>query len=112
MKPGDILLAELDPVQGNEQAGRRPVVVISTRNYERLVRGQLVVVCPITSRDRGLVHRVPVTKSRKHQLDRPSWVITEQPRTISSRRLHAPLGQLEQADLDNVRLMIRRFLDT
>ncbi|MET0747862.1 MAG: type II toxin-antitoxin system PemK/MazF family toxin [Rhizobium sp.] len=39
-------LANLDPVRGSEQAGTRPVIVISTQMMN--VRSMRVIVCPIT----------------------------------------------------------------
>ena len=47
---GDIYFAELDPVRGHEQAGRRPVVILSHANL---------------SVGRGLVLAVPGTKVRE-----------------------------------------------
>lgn len=45
---GDIVWAELDPVLGREQAGRRPVLVISPRSLHEVSRR--AIICPITSR--------------------------------------------------------------
>jgi mRNA interferase MazF len=46
-EPGDVFWADLDPVRGTEQAGRRPVVVLSDdRLHEVSLRS---LVCPITS---------------------------------------------------------------
>jgi len=108
--PGDVLLVDLDPVLGNEQGGQRPVVLISNAVYDQLVAGRLLVVCPITSRDRGLRHHVPVTRAPTHRLDRPCWVMCEQPRTISSRRVTRRLGTLTPADIDQVATVLRRLL--
>jgi mRNA interferase MazF len=108
--PGDVLLVNLDPVAGNEQGGLRPAVVISTTDYDQLVAGRLIVVCPITSTDRGLTHHVPITTARTHRLDRPSWVMCEQPRTISSRRVGRRLGALAPGDVDLVATVVRRLL--
>ena len=44
---GDICWASLDPTLGHEQQGRRPVLILSPKNYNNL--SGLVVVCPITS---------------------------------------------------------------
>jgi mRNA interferase ChpB len=44
---GDIYLVSLDPVEGHEQRGRRPVVVVSSGAFNRATR--LPVVLPITS---------------------------------------------------------------
>lgn len=110
MNSGEILLVDLRPSTGNEQDGVRPALVVSTADYDRLVASRLVVVCPITSRDRGLAHHVTVTASPRHSLDRPSWIMTEQPRALSRRRIRASLGQVEVDDLDRVLVILGRFL--
>lgn len=47
MKRGDVYLADLDPVKGSEQAGRRPVLILED---DRLIRATLtVVVIPFTT---------------------------------------------------------------
>ncbi len=47
MKRGDVYLADLDPVKGSEQAGRRPVLILED---SRLIPVTLpVVVIPFTS---------------------------------------------------------------
>lgn len=47
MKRGDIFLVSLDPTQGHEQQGSRPVVVVSSTEFNRATR--VPVVCPITT---------------------------------------------------------------
>jgi mRNA interferase ChpB len=47
MERGDIYLVSLDPAQGHEQQGRRPVLVVSPAAFNRLTR--VPVVLPITS---------------------------------------------------------------
>ena len=44
---GDIYLVSLDPTQGHEQRGRRPVLVISPGSFNRLTN--VPVVLPITT---------------------------------------------------------------
>src|SRR5271163_2124093 len=47
MERGDIYLVSLDPTQGHEQQGRRPVLVISPGAFNRVTK--VPVVLPITS---------------------------------------------------------------
>ncbi|HEY3999133.1 MAG TPA: type II toxin-antitoxin system PemK/MazF family toxin [Candidatus Xenobia bacterium] len=55
MKPlrGEIWLADMDPVRGHEQGGRRPVLVVSVDPFNQGPAG-LVIVLPMTSRARGI----------------------------------------------------------
>lgn len=47
MKRGEIWLVALDPTQGHEQKGRRPVLIVSPEAFNRVT--QVPVVVPITS---------------------------------------------------------------
>ena len=47
MRRGDIYLVSLDPTEGREQRGSRPVLVVSPAEFNEATR--LPVVCPITS---------------------------------------------------------------
>ena len=46
MKRGDIWLVGLDPADGHEQKGRRPVLIVSPEAFNRVTR--VPVVLPIT----------------------------------------------------------------
>ena len=47
MRRGDIYLVSLDPTEGREQRGSRPVLVVSPAEFNEATK--LPVVCPITS---------------------------------------------------------------
>ena len=47
MERGDIYLVSLDPTQGHEQRGRRPVLIVSPGAFNRLT--MVPIVLPITS---------------------------------------------------------------
>jgi len=47
MKRGDIWLVGLDPAEGHEQKGRRPVLIVSPEAFNRVTR--VPVVLPITT---------------------------------------------------------------
>ncbi|HEV1995388.1 MAG TPA: endoribonuclease MazF [Candidatus Acidoferrum sp.] len=48
---GDLIWLDFTPQTGREQAGRRPAVVLSPRNYNE--KTSLAVVCPVTSQVKG-----------------------------------------------------------
>lgn len=48
------------PQAGHEQAGRRPVVVLSPRSYN--AKAGLSLCCPVTSRAKGYPFEVPLPK--------------------------------------------------
>jgi len=47
MRRGDIYLVSLDPTEGREQRGSRPVLVVSPAEFNEATK--LPVICPITS---------------------------------------------------------------
>lgn len=49
---GDVVWVVLDPRVGHEQSGRRPAIVLSKRQLTEHTR--LAVICPITSKVKGL----------------------------------------------------------
>lgn len=62
MRRGDIYLVSLDPTEGREQRGSRPVVIVSPLAFNEATR--LPVVCPITSAGdfaRRIGFAVPIT---------------------------------------------------
>lgn len=57
---GDVWLADLDPIRGHEQAGRRPCLIISTDLFNNGPAG-LVMIVPLTTRARNIPTHVAVT---------------------------------------------------
>jgi mRNA interferase MazF len=105
--PGDVLWVSLAPTMGREQSGRRPVLVVSGVEYGLLV-DPLVIVVPVTSVDRGWPNHVPLTGP--HGLDRASFAMSEQPRTVSRQRLHTRSGAVDDQCLCAVRRFLGDFL--
>jgi mRNA interferase MazF len=82
---GDIWLADLNPVRGHEQAGWRPVLVVSVDPFNQ-GRADLVVVLPITSTIRPIPFHVTV-RPPEGGLKNPSSILCEAVRSINKDRL-------------------------
>ncbi|HEY5787716.1 MAG TPA: type II toxin-antitoxin system PemK/MazF family toxin [Microlunatus sp.] len=108
LTPGVVAWASLEPVRGREQGDHRPVLVVASAGYLDAVTA-LSIVLPITTVDRGWPNHVPVEGASG--LDRSSWVMTEQPRTLSRDRLTTISGQVSSFCLDAVRTWLGDFLD-
>lgn len=96
---GDVVWAELDPTQGHEQSGRRPVVVLSHDVFNE--RSGTVIACALTSE----APRVgfPLTLELKGaKLPKRSWVKISQIRTLSVKRLGKKLGSVSAGELERV----------
>jgi mRNA interferase MazF len=96
---GDIVWADLNLTRGHEQAGRRPVVVISADVFN--ARSGTVIAMALTSQPQRA--GFPLTLEVKSvKLGKPSWVKISQIRTLSVQRLGRKLGRLEPEELDRV----------
>lgn len=102
---GEVWLAGLDPVAPGEQGGTRPVLVVSTAAFNAWPVG-LVMVVPITTRERGFAHHIRVGGGG---LDRPSFVMPEYLRSIAQRRLRRRLGVADAATMAAIDDWLRRL---
>ena len=81
---GDIVWADLDPTRGREQAGRRPVLVISHDIFNE--RSGTVIAMAITSQPQKAGFPLIVELTRG-ELPKRSRVKVSQVRTLSRERL-------------------------
>lgn len=102
---GDIWLADLNPVRGHEQAGRRPVLVVSVDPFNQS-RADLVVVIPITSTLRGIPFHV-VVKPPEGGLTSASGLLCDAVRSVSKDRLLTRWGSVLPATMATVEDRLR-----
>jgi mRNA interferase ChpB len=99
MKRGDIYLVSLDPTEGHEQRGHRPVLVVSSAEFNDATR--LPVVLPITSGGdfaRRIGFAVPISGIRTAGVVR-----CDQPRVLDLRaRNGRRVDTLPEALMDEV----------
>ncbi|MBH8577630.1 type II toxin-antitoxin system PemK/MazF family toxin [Nostocaceae cyanobacterium CENA369] len=87
---GEVWLVDLNPVRGHEQAGKRPCLVISVDLFNQSASG-LVVVLPITSKEKGIPFHVELNPP-EGGLKVRSFVKCEDVRSISVERLEKLWG--------------------
>ena len=97
-----------DPVEGHEQAGRRPALVLSVDTFNARP-AELVTVLPMTTKARALASRVEV-RPPEGGVTKPSYVIGERTRTVSSRRLVKRLGQVSRPTMARASDVVRMLL--
>ncbi len=93
---GDIVWADLNPTKGREQAGRRPVLVLSQDVFNE--HSGTVIVVALTSRPQsaGFPLTLELTRPR---LPKKSWVKVSQIRTLSVERLGPRIGRISAEEL-------------
>lgn len=108
LRRGAVVWVELDPVRGREQAGRRPALVVASDLYLEQV-DSLAIILPATTTDRGWPNHVPLTGSRL-RLSKPTYAMTEQPRTVTRDRIAEEAGQVDAATMREVDMWLRDFI--
>ncbi|NMF67028.1 type II toxin-antitoxin system PemK/MazF family toxin [Brasilonema octagenarum UFV-E1] len=88
---GEVWLADLNPVRGHEQAGKRPCLIISVDLFNQGASG-LIVVLPITSKEKGIPFHVELNPP-EGALKVQSFVKCEDVRSISVERLEKRWGE-------------------
>lgn len=96
---GDIVWAELNPVIGHEQAGRRPVVVLSADVFNE--HSGTVIAMALTSQPQRAGFPL-VLELQSAKLGKPAWVKISQIRTLSTRRLGKKLGRVSPDELQSL----------
>jgi mRNA interferase MazF len=104
----EIWIVDLNPAVGHEQGGVRPVLVVSDDQLNHS-RADLVMVVPITGTDRGLVTHVPI-RPPEGGLLKPSFIMTDQLRTVSVLRFGKRLGLIRPTTRSEVEARLRFLL--
>ncbi len=96
---GDVWWADLNPVRGREQAGLRPVLIISHDVFN--ARSGMVIALAITSQPPSAGFPLTLELASK-DLPKRSWVKISQVRTLSTERLNGRIGAVSPEELDQV----------
>jgi mRNA interferase MazF len=111
VRRGDVFWAYLDPTLGSEQAGRRPVVVVSRDAIHNAT--SIAVVVPLTNRvnKQHIYHSQVEIRRDEGGLKADSVALCEQVRAISKERLREFLGHLGAARIAQVDAALKVALD-
>ena len=96
---GEIRWADLSPVRGREQAGARPVLILSQDVFNE--RSGTVIAAALTSQPQraGFPLTLQLGATR---LPKPSWVKISQVRTLSVERIGKRVGRVTPEELGQV----------
>ncbi len=93
-----IYIANLDPAIGSEQAGTRPVLIVSEDDYNQVM--PLVTIVPVTSKkpERRQYADEVLVEAGTAGLRLDSLLLIHHIRTISKQRLQAYVGMLDSPE--------------
>ena len=102
--------ANLDPVAGAEQKGKRPVLIVSNEEFNQAM--PVVTILPLTSTRRRLYPSEILLPAEKAGQPLASIVMAHQIRPISKQLLGRLLGHLDDAQLRHeIHQAIKEHLD-
>ncbi len=105
---GDIVWADLNPVKGHEQAGQRPVLVLSPDIFNE--RSGTVIAMALTSQPQRAAF--PLTlELTSVKLPKTTWVKISQIRTLSVERLGKRIGRISNEELGQVLEGLNEIID-
>ena len=103
---GHIVWLSLDPQAGREQAGRRPFLVLTPRDYND--KTSLVVGCPITSRSKGYPFEVGLDAARTIK----GVILADHVKSLDWRRRDAVFAEeADAAAVQSAKTLIATLLD-
>lgn len=111
MKRGDVYYVRLDPIEGSEQAGTRPAVIVSRDAINRY--SPVVVICPLT--DAAHIPRLypgdVYIVAPEGGLTKDSVILTGQIRAVAKHRFVRYLGRLKSQTMRQIDQALKITLD-
>ncbi len=107
---GEIWTADLNPTRGHEQAGRRPVLILSTNTFNH-GPADLVFVLPLTTTNRRIPFHLLVIPP-EGGLKATSYILCDAGRSISKKRLgKSAWGRISAKTMERVEYRMRTLLE-
>ena len=100
MRQGDIWMADLEPVRGSEQGGRRPVLIISGNTMNNAL--SIVIIVPLSSKVKSYPTSVLIRPNSANGLDNETEALPFQVRAVTEARLKKKVGSVTKMELREI----------
>lgn len=101
MKQAEIWYADLNPTQGSEQSGHRPVLILSGNMLNEHLK--IVIVCPLTTKIKNYKGNLVIAPTLKNGLVSKSEILTFHIRSVSKDRLIKKVGVISDDELAHIK---------
>lgn len=108
MRQGEIWFTDLNPIQGSEQAGFRPVVIVSGNLLNDL--SNLVICCPLTTKIKNYHGNVVLEPDKTNGLKQTSEILTFHIRSLSKIRLKQKIGKIKLSELKQIQSCLQDIM--
>ena len=99
----DIFWVDLNPTTGHEIKKVRPCVVLSPDEMNSNI--DTIIIAPMTTKSKSYPTRVKITFEKK-----TGWIVLDQIRTIDKIRLKEKSGHLKEAEITEVKSVLKEML--
>jgi len=96
---GDIVWADLEPTRGNEQAGQRPVLILSEDVFNARSGTAIAIALTSQAQKAGFPLTLELLDAK---LPKRSWAKISQIRTLSVQRLKKKIGKASPGEMDQI----------
>lgn len=97
----EIWMTDLNPVQGTEQSGIRPAVIVSGDSMNKYYN--VVIICPLTTKVKPYKSCPVIQPDKLNKLRSVSQAIPFQIRTIAKSRLKKKIGSVSEGMLEQIK---------
>jgi mRNA interferase MazF len=98
MTQGEIWFADLNPTKGSEQAGFRPIVILSGNLLNKYLH--VVISAPLTSKIKNYQGNPVIEPNDRNGLTKSSELMMFHIRSISKERLVRKIGEISSSELE------------
>ena len=106
---GEIVVANLEPVEGSEQGGIRPVLIVQNDILNK--HAPTTIIAPITSKTYTKEYPTNVIiKKENSRLKLDSTILLNQVRTIDKRRIIKRIGPIDNFTMNKVNNALKASL--
>jgi len=106
MKKGEIWIVEFPALNGHEQAGTRPVIIMAD------TEANISIIIPFTSNIQALrfPHTIEIEPSKENGLSSKSVALVFQIRAIDKKRMKKKIGITDAATIKRIDKMLKTIL--
>ena len=108
MKQGEIWHTDLNPTKGSEQAGTRPVVIISGNLMNMHL--PVVICCPLTTKIKNYKGNIVLTPTKENKLTHDSEILVFHVRSLSKDRLLRKIGTIRPEEIQQLKKGLNEIL--
>ena len=109
MMQGEIWYVDLNLTKGSEQAGYRPVVILSGNLLNKYLK--VVITCPLTTKIKNYKGNIVLSPNKENGLKEKSEILIFHIRSISKDRFQKKIGSITNDELQNLKIGINDILN-